>query len=279
MKKLSIEIIAIVLMLVVPTKVMASEITNESGETISSSDEICANESYYISSDDKYRNIMVLDSKTKQILDVFNSNASQLEVVFPENTEDVILVSTTYDDNGILDPTSEISLPITVSNCGNEAVVDEYDRTSILATTSYDGTNVVLTKPADVENYSLTYQFVSSKNAKVENFDKADTLTIPMVDETILQISETYTDTNGKDVVTYYEMEVNPSTKTYFIRNIDSFDVKMINKVNVVNKKLVVITLFLLIVAFILNVRYIRARKAYKKEKINHIKKRIDDKK
>lgn len=253
--------------------ISASELKvyNDQGVEFTSTDEICANRSYFVETNDSYREIMILDKTTSQVLDVFNSNSNEMEIIFPEDTNNIKIVSTLYTEDGVLDLTTEQEINVSVVNCDYEIVVEPYDRTTVLSFVEYDGENIYLSKPTNMySDYSLTYQLLDDKLAHTIDFSQEQKVTVNLVENTVVQLTENYTNIDGEIITTFYEIEVNPQTKSFFVRSVNGFEVKKIEKLDVFDMKLLITSLILFVVAIMLHIWYIRVRSQYKNEKIKN---------
>ncbi len=257
----------------VPTKLSAEGVTvyNDLGVEFSAGDEICANRNYFIENDGDYKEIAVLDSETKQILDIFNSNSTELEVAFPENSGDLTLLITPYTEEKQLDNDNRTSIDVSIIPCDYEEIATDYEFKDIPFTYTFSGNNLTITKDNNFDNFKVGYQFLDSLVTEEYDFADSDTLTIDMADHDLIQIVTNYTNTSGAEVSNYYELEYNKNDSNYFIREVNQFDVITFEKLNLIDKKLLLITVFFLILLIYVSIKYSRIKKEYKKEKIKFL--------
>lgn len=274
MRKLLVSLFFIPLLFLFRINVDASEFTvyNDLGVEFQAGDEICANRNYYIQNDGSYREVLILDQETRQILDTFNSNSSELEIAFPENAGDITIMVTPYLEDKTLDDSKRTSIDISIIPCEYEAIVDEYEFFDIPFNYSIENNILTITKKDDsLANFTIGYQFLDSVFTETYDFTDGETLTIDMSEHNLIQVVANYTDDSGNPVNLYYEIEYNQTDNNYFIRQVNQFEVMTFNKKDIINFKLLIITLMLLGLLVFISIQYTKVKKQYKLEKIKKL--------
>lgn len=238
-------------------------ITNDAGVEFGNGQTICANKKYYVETEAPYNEIVIVDANTHMVLKVLSSNNSEAEIYFPENATDIEIYVTPYDDNRMLDLANESKVALTVEPCDYDQIEGNVDYATVapLASVTYANSTISIESPTTVEDYEFEYQFLGEKPKR----GKVKT-EVPVVDNYIFQFKETYTQ-NGQTVESYFELEINPTTNSYYVRNVDSFEIKTIKPLDVINKKMTVLLLILLILLIIVRTKLKREKRQLSKEK------------
>jgi len=256
-------IIAFSLLLV---NVGASELVlyNEEGAPKVNGDKLCANKTYKIDSNKDYKEILIIDEETNFILDVLNANTNIVEVVFPKSAGKIKIVSRNFTSDNTIDADSFDTSSYVVEDCGYSKIEEDYNHN--LPKTKFTLSEGVLkvTLP-EVDGFKFSYQFVG-KNGKTLNDDSE----IQLGEETILQFIEEYS-IDGKAKKFYYEIEIDHDDNYFFIREVDTFDLKVLKAGEIFNFKLMVIMLILAITILVLNFKKKKLRKEYRNLKIDKL--------
>lgn len=220
--------------------------------------QICSNVSYFIDSEnEQLLELIILDTATNQVLDVFNFNDTQ-EIILPSNVSQITLMITPIVENQGAEISQEKRINYQVSDCGYEPVTTDYVLKNMDFTVTYDGTNIQVDFD-ETSDVILEYQFLDSKQIhEITAEDK----TIEMEEHEIVQILEIKEDEEGNTVNSYYEIEVNPETGTYIVRNVDSFELKSID-MSYINKKYLVLLIFFIILYIFVSRMHKRQKKEY----------------
>lgn len=257
--------LVILFVLISILNVCAEEIQlyNDELTYFSNNDTICANRIYYIDNPVSYQEIVIKDADTDIILEVYNANSETLELVFPENAGNIEVVVTDYSSTGELDLSTEQSIHFTVESCGYEIIKEDYAKQQPYATFTLANNIITVTPPTDVENYEFTYKFVEQdagrEKTEVESFE------IPLEGHSVIQFTETYINSEGILVTNYFELEINPMTQSFFIRNVDDFEINTIDIKSLVNTRLLMFILILIFILIILLFKHKRVKKKLKK--------------
>jgi hypothetical protein len=261
-KILNISVFLFIIQVITFVNVSAASVTvtNDAGAEFINGDTVCSNRSYFLETESSYNEIVIVDAQTHMVLKVFSSNSDVSEIYFPENASDVEIYVTPYNDEHLLEFSKESKISLNVEPCGYEQLEDndDYSSNPPLASVSYADSMISISAPTDVEDYEFDYQFLGEKTKRLKVNGQ-----VPVEDNYIFQFKETYTQ-NGQTIEKYYELEINPTTNSYYVRTVDSFEIKTIKALDIINKKMTVL-LLLLLVALI----YIRAQLKREKKKLN----------
>lgn len=263
MKKI---LIITVLMLLSSVSLKAQEIQlyNDSLMYFADEETICANRTYYLDSTTEYQEIVVKDAQTNVIYEVYNANSTTSTLVFPENAGTIEIVTTDYDATGHLDPATESSATYVVEPCEYEVIKADYEVQKPYAKFELSDATVSVTPPTDVQDYVFSYKFVDQSNGR--DVDATEPFTIELEENTVLQFTESYTNSDGEAVTKYYELEINPVTNTFFIRNVDTFSINTIDVKSLINWKILVIMLIMLFLIIFFASKHKRLKRKIKKK-------------
>lgn len=258
--------ILIVLMFLLLSRISlnAEEISlyNDYMEYFSDGDTICSNKPYYMDSTTGYKEVVILDAQTHVILEVLNTNAVTTELVFPDNAGEIIIVTTEYDESGVLDSTTEETLNLSVENCEYSVVKEDYNAKVPAATFEVSNTNILVTPPTKYDDYVFTFKFVEEENGK--EYDNSEAIDIALEENTIIQFTETFTNEEGKLVTNYYELEINSDTANYYIRNVNSFEISTIDAKELINFKALLMMMILFLLLLIMRNKHRRLKRKIK---------------
>ncbi len=248
-------------------------IYNDLGVEFESGDEICANRSYFVENDGSYKEVLVLDQNTKQILDVINSNSSEFEIVFPENASDLTIMVTPYTATNQLNNDERVVTDISVTPCDYEVISEDYQYLDFDFSVSLDGNNLIIKKTSTDSDFILEYQFLDSLNTESYDFSDGD-LVIDITGHDVVQVLETSNaeDYNKEDDL-YLEIEV-AADGNFFIREVSQFEIIGFQKLDLVDFRLLALSALFLVLIIYLTILYKRVKKQYKEEKINHLRKK-----
>lgn len=227
-------------------------------------DSVCANTPYYIDNTASYQEITILDAETHTIMEVLNTNATTTELVFPENAGEIIVMTTDYDQAGMLDTSTEESVTLNVESCGYPVVKEDYNSDIPLASFEVTSNNIVVTPPSGYDNYVFTYKFIDHADGK--EFDDSADIEIILEENTVIQFTEKYSDEEGKTITNYYELEINSTTNNYFIRSVDSFEISTINSKDLINIKALIAMIVLFLLLMIMRNKHRRLKRKIKKK-------------
>jgi len=247
-KKLIGSFIIVVTLLFINVNAKEIVMYNEEGAPKINGDKLCANRIYKIDSNDEYKEILILDEKTNFILDVLNANTKIVEVKFPTNAGNIMIVSRNFTIDNTIDLDSFETSSYEVEDCKYSKIIDKYNHNLPKTTFNLgEGTlNVVL---PEIDGFKFSYQFLGkSGNSLNENSE------INIGEETILQFTEEYS-VDGKVKTFYYEIEIDHDDNYFFVREVDTFDIKVLKAGEIFNFKLLLIMLLILIALLVLSLK------------------------
>lgn len=263
-------IVVISLFIIFPASLNAESfsIDDELGYSYSNGDDLCSNITYSLTAESDNVEIMILDGTSKQIMEVYNSNSGVASVTFPSDIDDVDIVLTDFNTDGSLNLDSQVSQSYSISDCGYTADKAEYTKNPVQASFSLTDTTLTVTAPEGVSDYVMDYQFLNDRNATEVKFEN-NTATIDLEDNDIIQFTETY---GGKTY--YYELEINPSKGTFYIREVKSFVLKTIDAKSLIDLKALAILIITIVIFIIIKVKHVKERRKYNKMKLAEKKRR-----
>ncbi len=237
--------------------------SNYTSTELTNGDTVCANESYLLDNETLYNEIVIVDANTHMVLKVLSSNSDVSEIYFPENATEIELYITPYSEEHMLEFSEEKKISLSVEPCGYEQIEGnvDYITQAPLANVTYADSMISIQSPTTVENYEFEYQFLGEKPKR----GKVNT-EVPVGDNYIFQFKESYTQ-NGETIESYYELEINPTTDSYYVRSVNSFEIKTIKALDIINKKMVVLIFILLLLLIYVRANLRREKRKLKKEK------------
>ena len=238
----------------------ANSLTNENGEIFDSGAEICANKTYTLSMEDNYSEILIVDSESRIIQNVYNSNSDTIDLVLPEKAGNIQILSTPYLEDRTLDYNSQKATDYKVIECEYEVIADEFSKKIPLTKFTFDDNGNLKAHNSD-KQYKLHYQFLDGKKRQLFDFENPED-TIKIGEEKIVQFTETIDET-----VNYFELEINPKNKVFVIREVSSFEVKKIGDFALFKKTDVLLLIILILLYIILTIMHKRYKRKYKIQK------------
>lgn len=245
----------------------AATIFASDGSTVESDANICANDSYYYQTDNKNMyEADVISANSKVLLSTVNASNGEIEMSFPTNVENLSVYVFEYTDTG-----KELSdqFDFSISDCGYESIVEDYKTTAPKVGIEKRDSGLGLTAP-DLENYKLYINQVEANddgNSKQVKFKdgKAD-LTL---ESDIIQITEEYTNDEGKDKELFFELDL---SNDIIIRRLSNLDLSVIAPMDYIDKKILIRIiggLIALVILYLINIMFVkkyRAKKEYKRK-------------
>ncbi len=248
---------------------------------------VCANYPYSLVNDDRNSEVLILDQNTRQILDVFNVTENAPNVMFPTDGGNITLLINKYDENDKIDSSEQQSINLNIVDCGiqtkmvenyytgeiNEVKIEpmeSYERSAYGVVFSYDGTDLKISKNEKLNNYQLSYQYLTkdkmiTKKAKFHNTNNAE---IKDLEYNVIQFHESYTNDAGNEVNNYFELELNSENNTYTLRDINEFGLHVIDKMDLIDWQVILWLIFLGGFYFLVNLAYRRQKRRYRRHKI-----------
>lgn len=242
--------------------VQAATIYASDGSQIADNSNICAYDSYYYEADSsEMLEASIVSTDTRMLLQTVHANDGEIEFVFPSNVSDLSIYVYSFEDNGkqLVD-----EYELKVSDCGYEETVDKYSTTNPQTKISVDGTTISFTKP-ELDDYHLYYnQVEENDDGKARELKFKDSVGSVELVSDYFQITEEYTNKDGKEVARYYEINL---TDDPIIRKMKKLDLSIIEPMQYIDRVVLIRLFFGLIVLVILYLININLMKTYKAKK------------
>ncbi len=236
---------------------------------------LCANDTYYYESGDNgiYEGD-IISTNSRILLDTTTARDGVLELMFPSNIENVSVNIYNYGDTGkqLVD-----IYDFTITDCNYEQVAPDFKETKPKVTIEQSGSNLLLSNSDD--NYDLYYNEVDAdddgKFTKVK-FKDGDAVITPT--ENIIQLTEVYTNDEGKEVTRYFEIEIGENVVVRKLSNLDLTIIEPLDYIDISILLRIIFGLIVLIILYLINIKLMKkykAKKMYRKKlKKYRIKKR-----
>ncbi|MGL4588782.1 MAG: hypothetical protein ACRCUP_00900 [Mycoplasmatales bacterium] len=195
-------------------------------------DTICTQTDVIVNLDNpqnSYFTIDILNSVNSQLLDSVNVNTVAPIINFKSGITDITLQITKLDDSFKPISSTEVRQNYKLKDCTDTKNAPKYSSKQYESKISVENQNIIFSKANT--DLKLTYGIIGTR-MKQKNL--SETVQIENPDNNVIQFIEEYT-TDGKVQKNFYELEVNQTNKSYFVRSVSSFDVKLLNAQSVIN--------------------------------------------
>ncbi len=268
-------LISVMLISMLQHSFYAATIYANDGTEIKTNSTICANDTYYYESGDNgiYEG-EIISSNSRILLDTATARDGVLELMFPSNIENISVNINNYGETGrqLVD-----IYDFTITDCGYEQVVTDFKETKPKVTIEQSGTNLAFSNSDD--NYNLYYNEVDAnddgKFTKVK-FKGGEATITPT--ESIIQLTEVYTNADGEEVTRYFEIEIGENIVVRKLSNLELTIIEPLDYIDISILLRIILGLIVLIILFLINIQLMKkykAKKVYRKKlKMYRIKKR-----
>ncbi len=261
-----------VFLLMLQLDFQAATIYASDGTVIDSNTSICANDiyTYETESSDMFE-AEVVSTADNMLQTTFNASNGAFEFVFPANVEKLSVYIYDYSEEGrnLVD-----RYDFTVNDCGYESLVEDYKVSAPQVKLSKSELGIEFTEPT-VDNYKLYInQVEEDDDQKSKQVKFKDGVADVEVTTDMIQLTETYTNSEGKDIEKFYEVDF---TDDVIIRSVKDLELSVIEPMQYIDKNLLVRVLggfIVLIILYLINLsltKKYRSKKRYKK-RMNEIK-------
>lgn len=259
-------LISVMLISMLQHSFYAATIYANDGTEIKTNSTLCANDTYYYESGDSgiYEGD-IISTNSRILLDTTTARDGVLELMFPSNIENVSVNIYNYGETGkhLVD-----IYDFTITDCNYEQVAPDFKETKPKVTIEQSGSNLLLSNSDD--NYNLYYNEVDAaddgKFTKVK-FKDGDAVITPT--ENIIQLTEVYTNDEGKEVTRYFEIEIGENVVVRKLSNLDLTIIEPLDYIDISILLRIVFGLIVLIILYLINIKLMKkykAKKMYRKK-------------
>ncbi len=273
-------LISVMLISMLQHSFYAATIYANDGTEIKSNTTICANDTYYYQSGDNgiYEGD-IISTNSRMLLSTVTAKDGVLELAFPTSVENISVNVYNYGEKGkqLVD-----MYDFTVTDCGYEETANELKETTPKVDIEQIDSGLRLTYSAE-DDYELYYNEVDAEDdAKFTKVRfKEGSATVPLT-ESIVQLTEVYTNDEGKEVTRYFEIE---NSESLVIRKLSNLDLTIIEPLDYIDMNIlfrIVVALIFLVILYLINIKLVKkykAKKNYRKKlKAYRLKKKEADK-
>lgn len=242
----------------------------QAAEIIDNEMEICSNVEYYFDVEGTKHQVIILD-ENNYYLDSYVYNEGDL-VTFPSNVSNLKALIFNQDIDGNLVLAEEVDFSLV--DCGYSSETVNYEYNTLGVTVELSDDTLTFTLNNEFSNYQLSVQEVDSKRAKKLSFSDGDVQQYKIINPEVeyIQVKESFTDSDGKSVENYFEIDM--STDVLFLREVNSFSLNTINKSSVISIMDIVLIILLILVFLIFTIKIKKIRKKIKNRKIREMKRK-----
>ncbi len=250
----------------------AATIYASDGTVIDSNTSICANDTYtYETDSNDMFEAEIVSTANNMLQTTLNASNGVIEFEFPANVDKLTAYIYDYTDEGrnLAD-----SYDFTVTDCGYESVVEDYNVAAPLVTFKKSEQTVTFTAP-EADNYKLYInQIEENDDQQSKQVKFKDGVADVEVTTDMIQLTETYTDKEGSEIEKFYEVDF---TDKQIIRNVKDLQLSVIEPLNYIDVHILLRVLgglIVLIILYLINLKLLkqyRSKKRYK-QRMNEMK-------
>lgn len=240
----------------------AAELYGTDGSVVTDGSQVCANAEYsYETNSTSNVEANIVSTKDSTLLATTNANDGIVNLMFPTNIEDLTIYFYEYTTDGrdTID-----SLNVTVSDCGDEVVTDDYKSSKPKASFELADAAITFTMPDSTDYKLYVNSLDENDDGKAVPVHFKDGVGTVETTSSVIQVTEQYVNDDGKNVERYFEID---TADEVVIRHLSNLDLQLIKPLEYIDKKTVIHILVGLTVFIFLYILYLITKKQYKAKK------------